>query len=1235
MWGVKILEDKKIEGMQTSQGFKSDEDGEQVLIVDDDANIGEIIQTALLRVGISCLLVNSPESALDTYSSRRFDLVISDLKMPEMDGIELITLLKEKDPDLAAILMTGYGTKETVIKAFTKGKINYFLSKPFKLDELLDVVSAAIKERRLKLSEQEFRRRLEKEIKLAVHALEQKNIQLKQKQKETEFLNKELQTRNEEIENTKNYLEGLLESSIDGIVTTDLDFKITFFSRGAKKMLGFDPQEEITGHLASFFFEGDEGYQRLLEQIADKKRVQNFEWDLIKKDGQILTSDISVSPLKQGGQAKGRLFIIKDVTERKRLEKELLAKNIHLQKLSITDGLTGLFNHRFFQKKLADEFNRAKRFRTPLTLMMMDLDDFKLVNDTYGHQTGDQVLISVGELIRASVREVDTPARYGGEEFAVILPQTELDNAVSVAERLKHSIEFSPLFQEIRPGLRLTASMGLACFPESGIRSSQDLIRFADKALYRAKQIGKNRIVVGGSEGERPLGPGEMLSQGEKKLILRRVADSLRGTLDLDRILGVILREVAESSRRNGLEPPTCSIMLMDKDHGLEVKAELNPDETKKSALDISAHLSLEKRAVHVFSEWEEYGPAASFPIIVPTENQGEEVVGIINIGEVPADLDFFRDLAGQASLGIVKAKLFSEVETSRAALETKVNQLMTLSLMGMALQRNAINFEDFPRENKMLLARCLAKIGFDSVLVYDLDWEKKLLYDGVDDSLRGENAPKTISLAGLDEKTTFFQSIFTPSRNGASTVFLPFKGKLSPAEKALLKELKLEAAELAAAGLIQGSIPVGLVFAAKEKLTDEDLEALSMFVLHAGLIMENLELTKKYQEKTNRLTLLHQIGLNISTAADMKARASAAQKALDSLGQILRASEISIYLYSRGVDDLQLWSYTSASARAKSRPAARTSPEQSRIMGRVIKNVLETGRATPIIFNDLEEEFGKRLKKRFATASYMGLPLFGGGELLGVMNVTDKIDRSHFTFEDAELAQITAGMLGTILCSLSLGKAIESEVDNAAQALIKFVEKRKKGRDKSHGRRIAALTDALSESMGIPSFSGKQIETASLFYDLKKIMEDTRTPSDGPEYSALDILIPFLEKLSSITPEWGGCLYGLKGRNQESPDSALARIIPVAKSFEQQFLGKKAQARPQLLTILENMIKQADLKYDREALQALFECVAENKLKNGRRKFDVSDFELKTIKKWLDDLNKNEDKTASPETAA
>ena len=164
-----------------------------------------------------------------------------------------------------------------------------------------------------------------------------------------------------------------------------------------------------------------------------------------------------------------------------------------VQQQAVTDELTGLSNHRRFQDVLASEVERAKRFDQGLGLVMLDVDDFKAVNDTYGHQQGDLVLREVARALKASSREIDEPARYGGEELAVALPQTDLDGAYNLAERVRTAIEELEIPRLDGAGfLSITASLGAAALPDCA-EGKEDLIRVADEALYEAKRAGKNR----------------------------------------------------------------------------------------------------------------------------------------------------------------------------------------------------------------------------------------------------------------------------------------------------------------------------------------------------------------------------------------------------------------------------------------------------------------------------------------------------------------------------------------------------------------------------------------------------------------------------------------------------------------------------------------------------------------------------------------------------------------------
>lgn len=177
-----------------------------------------------------------------------------------------------------------------------------------------------------------------------------------------------------------------------------------------------------------------------------------------------------------------------EIAERKQVQ-------VELQEQAITDFLTGLFNRRYFFEIAEKEFAKAVRYDRPMSVIIFDLDFFKNVNDTYGHDTGDQALIQIGEMLRSKIRDVDISARYGGEEFIVLLPEMNCENTEIVAERLRKTVENTPIQAEGNL-VNLTISVGVAgkgCTLE--INSVDQLISKADQALYQAKRAGRNQVI--------------------------------------------------------------------------------------------------------------------------------------------------------------------------------------------------------------------------------------------------------------------------------------------------------------------------------------------------------------------------------------------------------------------------------------------------------------------------------------------------------------------------------------------------------------------------------------------------------------------------------------------------------------------------------------------------------------------------------------------------------------------
>lgn len=168
-----------------------------------------------------------------------------------------------------------------------------------------------------------------------------------------------------------------------------------------------------------------------------------------------------------------------------------------LEELATHDGLTGLLNHREFQRLLSIEIERSQRYKHNLSLLIVDIDHFKVVNDTYGHHTGDIVLRALAAQMRQLVRGIDYAARYGGEEFTIILPEMSATNALAAAERLRKSIANQSIVLDERQVVNVTVSIGVATFPEDA-DSKNKLIATADRALYAAKSAGRNRVLRAG-----------------------------------------------------------------------------------------------------------------------------------------------------------------------------------------------------------------------------------------------------------------------------------------------------------------------------------------------------------------------------------------------------------------------------------------------------------------------------------------------------------------------------------------------------------------------------------------------------------------------------------------------------------------------------------------------------------------------------------------------------------------
>lgn len=297
----------------------------------------------------------------------------------------------------------------------------------------------------------------------------------------------------EELRESEERLRFITENTHDVVWQLDSDLRFTYINSADERMRGF-VREEVVGQPFKALI-SPAGYktfdQAMLRQqeLADiGGEVTSFEVEMCCKDGGRIWAEINSTAIHDNsGQIIGYIGVTRDATLRRE-------KHEKLREQTIRDPLTGLFNRRYLDESLERELSRAKRDNLPLALLMIDIDHFKQLNDTYGHQAGDEVIKCLGELIRKGARSADLPCRYGGEEFLLVLPNMSIETAAERAEHWRSAFAG----EQIRFGkfvMSATLSVGVSAFPGHGATSST-LINAADRALYAAKKSGRNHVEI-------------------------------------------------------------------------------------------------------------------------------------------------------------------------------------------------------------------------------------------------------------------------------------------------------------------------------------------------------------------------------------------------------------------------------------------------------------------------------------------------------------------------------------------------------------------------------------------------------------------------------------------------------------------------------------------------------------------------------------------------------------------
>ncbi|MEH6508373.1 diguanylate cyclase [Halopseudomonas aestusnigri] len=308
--------------------------------------------------------------------------------------------------------------------------------------------------------------------------------------------------------NELHWLLDIVQSIDVGVVVLDRDYNVEVWNSFMENHSGVSAEQASRHSLFELFPEIDQSWFTHKVETAVMLGTRAFTiWEqrpnLVHfKSYQPITGlademyqNVTILPLRSAtGKTDHVCLIIYDVTGVAVNKRQLESANTKLQELALRDGLTGLLNRRYWESCLEREFARHQRYDSPVSLVIFDIDHFKRVNDTYGHQTGDEVIRSVAEITSRLARETDFAGRYGGEEFVVLLPGTHLDGAAQFAERLRQAVEQQVLDYQGSP-LSYTISLGVATISDD-MANYQILLERADKALYASKEQGRNRVTL-------------------------------------------------------------------------------------------------------------------------------------------------------------------------------------------------------------------------------------------------------------------------------------------------------------------------------------------------------------------------------------------------------------------------------------------------------------------------------------------------------------------------------------------------------------------------------------------------------------------------------------------------------------------------------------------------------------------------------------------------------------------
>ncbi len=425
----------------------------KILVVDDRQENLLAMDKLLKPLGAEIHKVDSGEKALGEVLHNHFAVILLDVQMPGMDGFETATLLhsNKQTANIPIIFVTAINKDQAYIsKGYQAGAVDY-LPKPINPDILLGKVKVFLQ-------------------------LEEQRLELEQVSSELRMISR------------KNKL--LLDCASEGIVGLDNEGKITFINPTACEMLSGTEDNLLDTHISQFLFAKEENPESMWQDSEINQKCLNqgerivLSEDLFNVSGASFPAEVGAAALRNSqNKVQGAVMVFQDITERKKLEDQLLY-------MAKYDNLTGLANRALFMEFLTASLARNIRRNKTTAVMFLDLDHFKEINDTLGHDAGDKLLNSVAQRLTECVRKGDMVARLGGDEFAIVLDDVaDAQDSRIVAEKILESLANPHDLGEVEKVVG--TSIGISAFPEAG-DTPDSLIKAADEAMYVAKKSGRN-----------------------------------------------------------------------------------------------------------------------------------------------------------------------------------------------------------------------------------------------------------------------------------------------------------------------------------------------------------------------------------------------------------------------------------------------------------------------------------------------------------------------------------------------------------------------------------------------------------------------------------------------------------------------------------------------------------------------------------------------------------------------